>query len=147
MGYIQIVSCITGPSGYGSIPEEKGREIWQHLSDAWPVRKRCRRREGMGAGGLGGCQGHLRELSREADLWRTLLAKAIPEHICVCACVGACSQSRQYMQHMHPWRFKYSRSAQVQRSELELIHTENQIFSKAYSEREMKHRIKITEEG
>lgn len=32
---------------------------------------------------LGGCQGHLRELSREADLWRTL-AKPIPQCVCVC---------------------------------------------------------------
>lgn len=37
---------------------------------------------------LEGCQGHLRELSREADLWRTLAKPIVP---CVCVCAGAVS--------------------------------------------------------
>lgn len=47
------------------------------------------------------------------------------------------------MQHMHPLRLEYSFSAQVQSSELELIHTENQIFSNVCSEHKSGQRVKL----
>lgn len=42
---------------YGSIYQRPGQR-----------EKRCEKRDGMGARGLEGCQGHLRELSGDADL-------------------------------------------------------------------------------
>lgn len=88
MGYIQIVSCITESSGYGSIPGERdGRNMAASISGSAEEEKRCSEREGerVREGGrerergtegrererarrLGSCQGHLRELSGEADL-------------------------------------------------------------------------------
>lgn len=48
------------------------------------------------------------------------------------------------MQHMHPLRLEYSFGAQVQSSELELIHTENQIFSNVCSEHKSGQRVKCS---
>lgn len=69
--------------------------------------------------GLGGCQGHLRELSEERDLWRTLLAK--PISLCVSMCVRVFA-GRNVLTLIHagtheltPWRLKYSRVVWVHR--------------------------------
>lgn len=52
--YIQIVSCITRASAYESISVERGREIWQHLSEARPARKKVREERRDGSTGVGG---------------------------------------------------------------------------------------------
>ena len=109
--------------------EERGREIWQHPSGTRPERKKVQEQRGNESRGLGGCQGHLRELSGEADLWRTLLAKPISHvslcgWVCVCVCVCASwektyVQSHQRMQqhtlHSHPGGLEYSRGGSVHR--------------------------------
>lgn len=55
---------------------------------------------------LGGCQGHLRELSVEPDLWRALLAKPISLYVtmCVYVCAGEKYSHQSMLEHMgsHP---------------------------------------------
>lgn len=55
MGYIQIVSCITKSSGYGSIPGERdGRNMAASISGSAEEEKRCSERERERRVGLGG---------------------------------------------------------------------------------------------
>lgn len=92
---------------YGSIHQRLGQR-----------EKKVQERRGNESGGLGGCQGHLRELSGEADLWRTLLAKPISQHVSVCV------SARERHKHSHsdtcshtltPWRLKHSGVVSVHR--------------------------------
>ena len=112
--------------------------------------KKVQEQSGNASWGLGGCQGHLRELSGEADLWRTLLTKPISQHVSLWVCVCVLGADRSAVTPMHavmhaltPWMLRLANlGTQVQRSELKLSHTENQMFSNVYSKHEMKQRIK-----
>lgn len=82
--------------------------------------KKVQEQRGDEAGGLGGCQGHLRELSGEADLWRTLLAKPISQHVSMCVCVlgkdiSAVTPTHEVTHVLTPWRRTYSRVVPLHR--------------------------------
>lgn len=86
--YIQIVSGITRASAYESISVARGREIWQHLSEAWPARKEAREERRDGSTGVGGLPRTFKRAVRgrwsmkDPVGWTYNLAR-----VCACVCV------------------------------------------------------------
>lgn len=85
--YIQIVSCITRASAYESISVERGRKIWQHLSEARPARKKAREERRDGSRGVGG--GGLPRTFKKAVRGRWSMKDPVGwtyNPVCVCVC-------------------------------------------------------------
>lgn len=91
MGYIQIVSCITEPSGYGSIPGERGRRNMAASIRGSAREKKVQQESGNGSEEVGGLPRTFKRAVRGGWSMKGPVGWTYTQawlSVCVCVCCG-----------------------------------------------------------